>query len=229
MSYRNTIVLNNHNFKQLFTLFFFLPLLGCANKGDIQRKQVSLEPTPPEYFQLQVEVVNSKIIKHQLLDIYINDQIPDLRYSHRGLYQGHLVLVMRSDRFYQSQWVAKVPFRFVDESHQINGTFLVEAHRYNRTIAGNIERWTPPPSMVRWQVEFKSKRIVEQSILKPLVEWGKFYYSNKDISKKVVTFTNSNYHGCFWKGRYSPGDLVPDGKVIVNLKLVNHECFPYKD
>ncbi len=213
----------------IFPILFLGLLSGCAQSPKSLRA-LNEKALPPEYFQLQLEVKESIVRRHKLMDTYIVDQVPDLRFSHKGLYQGELVLVFRSNRFHGSQWLAKVPFRYVDDQHEINGKFVIEAIRYDRSLASGVRRWAPPPVMIRWQVVFHHKRIIEQSILRPKVEWGEFHFLSKDTSAKVVTLNNPRYDGCIWKGRYGePGVVTGNGKIVIAMKLMNHDCFPRKN
>ena len=213
--------------KMVVNLILILGILtGCSTtKREIVREKMI---HPPEHIEILIAVKQNRIIKSQIMDAYITDVVPDLRFSFKGRYMGDLVFVFRSSKFYDSEWLASVPDKVVGKN-EINGTFSIEAIRYSRSISNKLSDWSPPPNLIRLQLEFRNKRVVDQNLLRPRVEWGVFHFVSKDSHKKILQLGNQSYSGCIWKGLYGEeGKDVSDGRVIVQLKLINPQCYERK-
>ncbi len=215
------------NGMRLTMIIVYLLVSGCASTSHPKNNTgngVDFNKAP-EHFSMQLNVKDSVITSHLLKDIYITDVIPDLYFSHKGFYAEELVLVFRSNKFHDSQWLAAVPFKYLDDNVQINGTFGIDAVRYDRGFKTKITRWVPPPASFTWNLEFENQKVVAQFISRPKREWGEFRLNSKNTTNKTAKVENMDYPGCRWLGQYGePGDVTKDGKVVVTMKLMKGTC-----
>ena len=210
-------------------LSLLLLVSGCAKPRGPNSPEVTGLPQPPNKFEVKYTVKNSRVSNPEV-EKYILDQLPGLDKSHQGVFLGELVFVLRSNKYPTFQWLVKMPYRRDDSPYEINGSFIAIAKRYSRYLP--VERWDgPPPSSLTWQVRFKNKKIIDQSIMDSRLEYGEFSFDSKDSIKKIVTIVNEQkFPGCIWKGRYGlNGQSITDGNRTVTLKLINRECYDYSE
>ncbi len=204
----------------LIMIFVYLVLSGCAstpNSKNIRGNEVDFDKVP-EHFSMRLTVKDSVITKHLLKDIYISDVIPDLYFSHKGFYAEELVLVFRSNKFHDSQWLAAVPFKYLDDNIQINGDFGIDAVRYDRGFKTIITQWVPPLATFIWNLTFENQKVIGQFISHPKREWGEFRLNSKNTISKTAKVENMNYPGCRWLGQY--GELGRPGMELWNILVM---------